>query len=655
MLIEAKARKQKLGGTSAERFKFTPAESKTRLPVWVGIALTALFAYLKEATGGTAAEHASQDGAEGRPGSERAAGGPGEQIGADTNVTENSAGPDQRAPLPQQLYGSFTLSAEPPLTVFNPSRHFASGFRPLAPQVLTAAGDNDNRYHVRTSSPGAADASARELNAKESAAAATPAPRPSVPPRPNRAPSVMGPLRLNDVVSGQLALLTLGDLLLGAHDADDDALHVTNVTASDGELHHSADGWTVTNLAGHDSTVTISYDISDGETVIHQTAQFHVLDDITPLTSGADTYVGAQSNTQIDALEGDDVVTTGAGADTVFGGAGNDQIHGGAGNDVLVGGAGNDVIYGGSGGDVIRGGDGNDRIAGEDGNDFITGDAGNDTLSGGAGNDLVFGGSGNDLISGDAGNDGLDGGDGSDTLDYSASTAAVIVGLQAGLATGADIGTDNIAGFERVIGGSGGDQLYGGSGAETLLGGAGNDTIDGGQGDDTLDGGTGIDTLDYSSSTADLSIDLEAGTASGADIGQDTISGFEQVAGGAGSDLFIIGEAPTAIAGGAGEDTYRVDGPSADLQIVDFEVGDRIETPGYEVMDRPALPAVPEFADIYPDVPADNALPIKVHREIYDGLEVTVLEVRSSDGGDYDILVLVNGHHDLVYLTHPFA
>jgi Ca2+-binding RTX toxin-like protein len=652
MLIEAKAREQKPGkAVSLEQLKVTSEERRTRLPVWVGMALTALFAYVKEATGGAAAERAPHDGTGSKATGQSASGAPEEKT-APAISADRSDRADHQGQVPQHLDEAFSLSDEPPLTVFNPARHFSSGFRPLAPQVLSTAGVNDNRYHVPAE---VSDASAPREQNLEAAAADTRAPSPSAPAKANRAPTLMGPVRLGDVVSGQVALLTLGDLLLGAHDADGNALHVSDVVSSSGQLHQDGAGWTLSGLSGQNATVTISYDISDGEAVVHQTAQFHVVNNVERLSAGADTYSGSAANTHVDALDGDDVVNTGAGADTIFGNAGNDQIHGGAGNDVLLGGVGNDVIYGGPGDDVIRGGDGNDRIAGEDGNDFLTGDDGNDTLSGGAGNDLVFGGSGNDVITGDAGNDGLDGGEGQDTLDYSGSVAAVTVDLLAGLATGADIGTDNVAGFERVLGGSGGDQLYGGPEADTLLGGGGSDTIDGGRGNDTLDGGAGIDTLDYSYSTAAVRVDLKAGVASGADIGLDTISGFEQVAGGAGNDLFIAGMAPVAIAGGAGEDSYSVDGPNADVQIVDFAVGDRIQTHGYEVMDRPPPASTPQFGEIYADVPTGNLLPIKVHSQIYDGFDVTVLEARSMDGGDFDIHISVYGHHDLVYLMHPIA
>lgn len=54
----------------------------------------------------------------------------------------------------------------------------------------------------------------------------------------------------------------------------------------------------------------------------------------------------------------------------------------------INGGAGNDTILGGGGADSLLGGTGNDSITGNGGNDFIDGGAGNDTLVGNAGDDV---------------------------------------------------------------------------------------------------------------------------------------------------------------------------------------------------------------------------------------------------------------------------
>jgi hypothetical protein len=79
-------------------------------------------------------------------------------------------------------------------------------------------------------------------------------------------------------------------------------------------------------------------------------------------------------------------------------------------------------------------------------------------------------------------------GDGNDTLDYGPVTAAVDVDLARRVATGAQIGTDTLAGLENAIGGRGDDRLVGDAGPNELVGGRGADTLLGGAGDDILRG-----------------------------------------------------------------------------------------------------------------------------------------------------------------------
>lgn len=80
----------------------------------------------------------------------------------------------------------------------------------------------------------------------------------------------------------------------------------------------------------------------------------------------------------------------------IFAKKGNDIVYAYGGNDYIDGGSGNDQLYGGTGNDTIDAGEGSDVIYGENGNDFITGGGGNDNLSGGAGNDILIGSSGAD-------------------------------------------------------------------------------------------------------------------------------------------------------------------------------------------------------------------------------------------------------------------
>jgi Ca2+-binding RTX toxin-like protein len=163
------------------------------------------------------------------------------------------------------------------------------------------------------------------------------------------------------------------------------------------------------------------------------------------------------------------------------------------------------------------------------GDDYIVGSTEADSLDGLAGNDTIFGQQGDDVITGSAGN----------------------------------------------------DHLYGGIGNDTLSGGDGDDVISGDEGLDQLDGGNGVDTVDYSFSRDSWSIDLAAGTAliiGVAEAGTETITGFEAVVGGLGSDHLSGSDDANTIQGGAGDDVlagrggddiFLVDGNSDGVDAID--------------------------------------------------------------------------------------
>ena len=284
--------------------------------------------------------------------------------------------------------------------------------------------------------------------------------------------------------------------------------------------------------------------------------------------------------------------------ETVIGGAFNDSLVGGTGNDVLSGAAGNDTIEGGAGNDTLNGGADTDTLsyagatanvtvslavttaqatggAGTDmvsnfenltggaGNDSLTGDGGNNVIQGSAGNDTINGGAGDDTIEGGAGSDSLTGGSGNDTVSYASSTATVVASLAINFAqSGSD--NDVLSGIEAIIGGQAIDLLTGDGQANTIRGGAGDDTIDGGLGDDLLDGGTGNDTADYSYVAANVVVNLLTGLASGG-AGNDVLTSFESIAGGAGNDSLTGDGGANYITGGAGNDT--INGGAGDDEV----------------------------------------------------------------------------------------
>jgi len=122
-------------------------------------------------------------------------------------------------------------------------------------------------------------------------------------------------------------------------------------------------------------------------------------------------------------------------------------------------------------------------------------------------------------------------------------------------------GDDVISGVLNVAdwinGDDGNDSISGLAGNDSILGGDGNDTIEGGIGGDTLNGGTGTDTLSYANSSALVTVDIGANTASGGDAAGDVISLFENLIGSAYADTLTGSGAANIITGGAGADNMN--------------------------------------------------------------------------------------------------
>ena len=115
---------------------------------------------------------------------------------------------------------------------------------------------------------------------------------------------------------------------------------------------------------------------------------------------------------------------------------------------------------------------------------------------------------------------------------------------------------------ESITGMGGNDVIFGGAGNDTLDGGAGNDLLVGGAGADTLKGGDNRDTISYMGSATGVTINLDAGAASGGDAAGDTL-GFdiENVIGSAHDDtLFGSSWAANVLWGLGGNDTLYGDG-----------------------------------------------------------------------------------------------
>ncbi|HEY8616168.1 hypothetical protein [Phenylobacterium sp.] len=85
-------------------------------------------------------------------------------------------------------------------------------------------------------------------------------------------------------------------------------------------------------------------------------------------------------------------------------------------------------------------------------------------------------------------------------------------------------------------------------------------------GADTLQGGSGTDTLSYALAQQGVIVDLQAGTAIGDGIGQDSVSGFEVVTGSSGADQLRGSVQAETLDGAAGADTLVGRGGDDQLQ-----------------------------------------------------------------------------------------
>ncbi|MDD4369351.1 MAG: hypothetical protein PHP39_10525, partial [Oscillospiraceae bacterium] len=191
----------------------------------------------------------------------------------------------------------------------------------------------------------------------------------------------------------------------------------------------------------------------------------------------------------------------------------------------------------------------------------------------------------------------VDGGAGNDTLDLSLYTTGLNVALQAlgeidgfngnlALVSGGFQNIDTLLGsvaedtltglnsdatFELGTGTYTSGHTLSFSGFETLRGGSGRDTFilqDTEEFAGVLDGGSGIDTLDYSGYSADVTVNLEAGDATGVNGGlENSISGFEKVLGSTThsnnltgdqhDNILIGGDGDDTLTGGGGNDTLE--------------------------------------------------------------------------------------------------
>jgi Ca2+-binding RTX toxin-like protein len=354
-------------------------------------------------------------------------------------------------------------------------------------------------------------------------------------------------------------------------------------------------------LSGEDGNDTISG--GAGNDTIYGSAWTVPVDDDDVLSGGA-------GNDTIYATQGDDVVTGGAGADSLDGGTGDDTFDEGAaasGADTIDGAGGTDTVdYGDRTTDTIVNMDTGLFDSGEDANGdgdaLDTGDEGDQLLNlevavTGAGDDTLVGdGTPETFVPGD-GDDSVDGNGGTDTLDYSTSSAAMMVDVAAGTASGQ--GNDMIADVEDFVGSHFGDAFVDDQSTNNGYdGGAGDDWFDQGAANgtdaDDIAGGDGVDTVDYSARTEDVSVYLDCHPFwSGGTSENDTIcdvenaltgSGDDTVQGNASANLIDTGDGDDTAYGGLGGDTFMT-GAGNDTAYGDYGNDTFVDDAGDDIYD----------------------------------------------------------------------
>ena len=103
----------------------------------------------------------------------------------------------------------------------------------------------------------------------------------------------------------------------------------------------------------------------------------------------------------------------------------------------------------------------------------------------------------------------------------------------------AGVGIDTFSGVNSVRGSAFDDIIGPDAGNNVFDGQAGNDTLQGGGGNDTLIGGDGIDRALYIDATGPITVNMLAGTVSGAGVGNDTLSSVESIRGSAFADTYV--------------------------------------------------------------------------------------------------------------------
>ncbi|MEO5619858.1 MAG: cadherin-like domain-containing protein [Cypionkella sp.] len=457
----------------------------------------------------------------------------------------------------------------------------------------------------------------------------------------NHAPIKTRSVYLADIASGDALFISIAGLLAFTTDVDGDTLTVRNLQVSSGQLHLAAEGYLFLPDPEAIGPVQISYEITDGQYSLAQMAHLTVYAQPETAADLTGIMFGSDGDDDLSGSQVNGVILSGDGADHVQGGIGNEVISGGAGDDILSGGAGNDMIFGGDGNDLLKGEAGNDHLYGGNGTDTLDGGIGDDQLSGGAGDDVLLDSAGSDTITGDSGRDtviaALDGAN--DVFSGGSEAQTPAAGQNLAIEIHQTLHHKEIC-----------------PGDQSSADGTSAEAADPRVMSDQAVALTEEDTLDYSAATLSLTIDLVTGKIESAEVGTDSIEGFEVVIAGSGDDLFILGTTGYVLSGGEGNDRFNFVATQtaehfgiASFQIMDFRPGDVVETLKFEVHEAPES-VDPGLLDVADQELTDMGSLSKFHIS-FEGLDAEACTVLTLDDSDDQLagIVTFHGHHILVF------
>ncbi|EYD75399.1 Alkaline phosphatase [Rubellimicrobium mesophilum DSM 19309] len=323
------------------------------------------------------------------------------------------------------------------------------------------------------------------------------------------------------------------DQASGTHSGWVKTVWTPNALGTEDSIQFVDNEWFMANASGYQTGGGWNYSDVAG----------HTLDDL--VEEGTTIYAGGSTGLV-------DVRTSDFG-ETIVGNAGDLRLQSRGGNDVIS-------LAGNS--NVIDAGGGDDQILA--GHSMRNADAAAHLVTGGAGNDTF----GSDGFSTPNATWVYSGARSDYTIDINSDTNAVtICDLRAGSPDGTDSMPTGMNGRLQFADGSYGYEIWASTGTQ------GDDLLIGSAGSDYFEGKGGIDTVSFEDPIqigdpvlTPVVADLAAGTASGAGIGSDRLSGIENLVGGFGADTLRGNAGANVLTGG--EDNDILDGRGGNDRLI---------------------------------------------------------------------------------------